>query len=107
MFHSYCKRIYPTERLFEHCCEGYALYIQNLAVDSSRSIDEEDDYIEEEEEDSLSFISSSKFFLQQEDFQHSNFEIHNNDTLDAFEINPNVSNSSDYDTNVVPNMFED
>jgi len=30
-FYSYCKRIYPAERHFQHCCEGYALYMQNLA----------------------------------------------------------------------------
>jgi hypothetical protein len=69
--------------------------------------DEEDNYIEEEEEDSLSVISSSKYVLEQEYFQHSDLEIHNNDTLDAFGINLNISNSSDYDTNVVPNLFED
>jgi hypothetical protein len=68
-FYSYCKRIYPAEKLFEHCCEGYALYIHNLAVDASSSADEGDGYIEEEEEDSLSDISSSKSILQQEDFQ--------------------------------------
>jgi hypothetical protein len=105
-FHSYCKRIYPAERLFEHCCEGYALYTQNFVDYSSSSADEGDDNIEEEEEDSLSAISSSNSVLQQEDFQQSDIEIDNNDTLDAFGINPNVSNSSDYDTKVVPNLFE-
>jgi hypothetical protein len=106
-FYSYCKRIYPAERLFEHCCEGYALYTQNFVDYSSSSADEGDDNVEEEEEDSLSTISSSNFVLQQEDFQQSDIEVDNNDTLDAFGINPNVSNSSDYDTEVVPNMFED
>jgi hypothetical protein len=97
-FHSYCKRIYPVERLFEHCCEGYVLYTQNFVDCSSSSADEGDDNIEEEEEDSLSAISSSNYVLQWEKFQQSDIEIDNNDTLDAFGINPNVSNSSDYET---------
>jgi hypothetical protein len=46
------------------------------------------------------------YVLPQEDFQQSDIEVDNNDTLDAFGINPNVSNSSDYDTEVVPNLFE-
>jgi hypothetical protein len=106
VFHSYCKRIYPAERLFEHCCEGYALYTQKIVDYSSSSADEEDDNVEEGEEDSLLVISFSNYVLQQEDFQHSNIEIDNNDTLDAFGINPNVSNSRDYGTEVVPDMFE-
>jgi hypothetical protein len=106
-FYSYCKRIYLAEKSFEHCCEGYALYIHNLAVGASSSADEGDGYIEEEEEDSLSDISSSKSILQQEDFQQSDIEVDDNNTLDAFGINPNVSYSDDYDTKTVPSLFED
>ena len=51
-------------------------------------------------------ISSSNSVLDQEDFQQSDIEIDNNDTLDAFGINPNVSNSSDCDTETLPNMFK-
>jgi hypothetical protein len=29
VFYSHCKIIYPTERLFENCCERYASYIQD------------------------------------------------------------------------------
>jgi hypothetical protein len=105
-FYSHCKRIYPTETLFENCCEGYELYIHNLAVDASNSVDEGDGYIEEEEEDSLSYIYSSQSILQQEDFQQSYFEVDDNNTLDAFGINPNVSYSDDYDTKAVPSLFE-
>jgi len=95
------------QSLFEHCCEQYPLYIQNLAVDSSSIKDEEDDCIEEEEEDSLSFISSSKYVLQQQDFQQLDIEVDDNDTLDTSHINPNVSYNDDYNTEVVPSLFED
>jgi hypothetical protein len=44
VFYSHCKIIYPAERLFENCCEGYASYIQDSASDSSSSDDEGDDY---------------------------------------------------------------
>jgi len=43
-FHSYCKRIYPAECLFEHCWEGY----QCLVADSSNIIDDGHDNDEEE-----------------------------------------------------------
>ena len=46
VFYSHCKIIYPTERLFENCCEGYASYIQDSTSDSSSSGDEEGDCIE-------------------------------------------------------------
>jgi hypothetical protein len=68
-FHSYCKRIYPAERLFYHCFEGYELYTQNFVDYSSSSANEGDENVEEEEEDSLSAISSSNFVLQHKDFQ--------------------------------------
>jgi hypothetical protein len=44
VFYSHCKIIYPPERLFENCCEGYASYIQDSTSDSSSSDDEGDDY---------------------------------------------------------------
>jgi hypothetical protein len=106
-FNEQCKRYFPAELLLVDCCEQCKSGYYSQEIDYSSSTDEEDDYIKEEEEDSLSVISSSKSVLQQEYFQHSDLEIHNNDTLDAFGINLNVSNSSDYDTNVVPNLFED
>jgi hypothetical protein len=105
-FYSYYKKFYPVESLFEHCCEGYTSYTQYLVVDSSSSVEEGDDYAMEEEEDSFSIVSSSNFVLQQEDFQNSDIEADDNDTLDAFVIYPNVSSSSNYDTIVVPNLFE-
>ena len=65
-FYSYCRRIYPAECLFEHCCRGYALYIQCLVVDSSSSKDEVGGYAMKREED---LLSSSNSILQQEFFK--------------------------------------
>jgi hypothetical protein len=48
VFYSHCKIIYPVERLFENCCEGYASYIWDLASDSSNSADEGDDCSEQD-----------------------------------------------------------
>jgi hypothetical protein len=44
VFYSHCKKIYPAERLFENCCEGYASYIQDSTSDSYSSDDERDYY---------------------------------------------------------------
>ena len=71
-FYSYCKRIYPAECLFEHCCRGYALYIQGLVVDSSSSEDEAGGYAMKKEED---LLSSSNSILQQEIFQNSDIKV--------------------------------
>lgn len=106
-FYSYCKTIYPAERLFEHYCEGYAVYMQNLAIASSSSANEEDDFIEDEEEDSFSTISSFKSILQQKNVQHFDIEVDDNDTLDTSGINPNVSYNDDHDSGVVSSLFED
>jgi hypothetical protein len=51
VFYSHCKIIYPAERLFENCCEGYTSYIQDSASDSSSSDDEGDDYREKDLDD--------------------------------------------------------
>jgi hypothetical protein len=48
VFYSHCKIIYPAERLFENCCEGYASYIQDSTSDSSSSDDEGDDCREQD-----------------------------------------------------------
>jgi hypothetical protein len=51
VFYSHCKIIYPAERLFENCCEGYVSYIQDSASDSSSSDDEGDDCREKDLDD--------------------------------------------------------
>jgi hypothetical protein len=51
VFYSHCKIIYPTKRLFENCCEGYASYIQHSSSDSFSSDDEEDDCREKDLDD--------------------------------------------------------
>jgi len=51
VFYSHCKIIYPVERLFENCCEGYASYIQDSTSDSSSSDDEGDDYRDQDLDD--------------------------------------------------------
>ena len=71
-FYSYCKRIYLAECLFEHCCRGYALYIQGLVVDSSSSKDEVGGYAMKNEED---LLSSSNSVLQEEIFQNSVIKV--------------------------------
>jgi hypothetical protein len=50
-FYSHCKIIYPAERLFENCCEGYASYIRDSTSDSSSSADEGDDCSEKDLDD--------------------------------------------------------
>ena len=57
---------------FEHCCRGYALYIQCLEVDSSSSKDEAGGYAIKKEED---LLSSSNSILQQEIFQNSDISV--------------------------------
>ena len=57
-----------------------------------------EDNIEEEETDSLSYEAFAKFVLQQEDFQQSGIEFDDNNTLDAFGINSNVSYNGGYNT---------
>ena len=61
-FYSYCKRIYPAECLFEHCCRGYELYIQGLETDFSSSKDEAGGYDMKKEEALLS--SSILFYIK-------------------------------------------
>ena len=75
-FYSYCKRIYPAECLFDHCCRGYALYIQGLVANSFRSKDEASGYAMKKEED---LLSSSNSVLQQEIFQ--NYDINVDDGI--------------------------
>jgi hypothetical protein len=106
-FYPYFKRIYPTETFFENLYEGYTLYIHNLTFDASSFVFEGDGYIEDEEEDSLSDISSSKSILEKEDLQQTDFEVDDNNTLNAFGINPIFSYSDNYDTKIVPSLFED
>jgi hypothetical protein len=55
VFFSHCKIIYPAERLFENCCEGYASYIQDSTSDSSSSDDERDEPREARESGSREF----------------------------------------------------
>jgi hypothetical protein len=64
VFYSHCKIIYPAEKLFENCCEGYASYIQDSTSDSSRNAYEGDDCSEYEDEDSLPDISPSRSVIQ-------------------------------------------
>jgi hypothetical protein len=90
VFYSHCKIIYPTERLFENCCERYASYIRVSTSDSSSSTYEGDDWSEYEDEDSLLDISLSRSIIQQEDSQQFDFEIPNNDSLDEEDDNVEV-----------------
>jgi hypothetical protein len=67
VFYSHCKIIYPAERLFENCCEGYASYIQDSTSDSSTSDNEGDDYREKD----LDHEFHNAFLKFEEQIHHS------------------------------------
>ena len=95
-FYLYCKRIYPAEFLFEDCCRGYALYMQDLEADFSSSEDEAGGYDMKKEED---LLSSSDYVLHQENFQ--NYDIKVDDSIiehksSSLEINQNAPFYDEY-----------
>ena len=103
---------YHEESTIEKPCEArpsiedHSVYegLQNnlkVGIDDSRVKDALDSI---SKDDSL---SSTKFVLQQEDFQQLDVKFDDHNTLDAFGINLDVSYNDDYNTEAIPSLFED
>jgi hypothetical protein len=101
-FSKHCKSFFPTDLLFEDCCEEFGSHIRKPLISSSSSENKRDFSVEEVEEDSVTYESSSDPFFQKDDVENSiNDEIDDNNTLDTSCIILGDSVSRCYDTYVV------
>jgi hypothetical protein len=84
MFNDHCKRFFPTDLLFENCCEEFGSHIRQSLISSSSHENKRDFSIEEVEEDSIIYESSSDPFIQKDDVgNYINDEIYDNKALDT------------------------
>jgi hypothetical protein len=101
-FNKHCKRFFPTDLLFENCCEEFESHIRQSLISYSSSENKGDLSIEEVEEDSVTYESYSDPFIQKDDVgNYINDGIDDNKALDTSCIILGDLDSRCYDTYIV------
>jgi hypothetical protein len=104
-FSDHCKRFFPTDLLFENCCEEFDLYMQNSIVGSSSSMNEKEVNVKQVEEESSPCEIFSSFSIQEEIFiDCSDDKKVDQNSVETFDIISDISNNVCDDEIVAPKV---